>query len=96
MGMLELGQTKREKRAIVVGLGVIHVGALGDIVTIFVAGLASGMALSPSLVVVAVVATTLWLFSFILLSINVAYYLFAPEEDERPDAQDEPEERLSG
>ena len=81
MGMLELGQGKKEKRAVVVGLSVIHIGAFGGIVTIFAAGLASNMALSPLLVVVAVVATTLWLFSFILLSVNVAYYLFAPKDE---------------
>ena len=81
MGMLELGQNKREKRAIVVGLGVIHLGALGGIVTVFFAGLARNMALSPMLTVVAVITTTLWLFSFILLSVNLAYYLFAPEEE---------------
>ena len=81
MGMLELGQNKREKRAIVVGLGVIHLGALGGIVTVFFAGLARNMALSPMLTVVAVIATTLWLFSFILLSVNLAYYLFAPDEE---------------
>ena len=82
MGMLELGHTKKEKRAIVVGLSVIHLGALGGIITVFVAGLARNMTLSPMLTVVAVVATTLWLFSFILLSVNIAYYLFAPEEKE--------------
>ncbi len=80
--MLELGQGKKEKRAVVVGLSVIHVGALGGIVTMFAAGLANGMTLSPLLVVVAVAATTLWLFSFVLLSVNIAYYLFAPREND--------------
>ena len=81
MGMLELGSDKKEKRAVVIGLSVIHVGALVGIVTVFFAGLENEMALSPMLVVVAVVATTLWLFSFILLSVNIAYYVLAPQED---------------
>ena len=79
--MLELGEDKKEKRAVVIGLGVIHVGALAGIVTVFVTGLSSEMVFSPMLAVVAVVATTLWLFTFILLSVNIAYYVLAPDED---------------
>ena len=81
MGMLELGNSKEEKRAVVIGLSVVHLGAFAGIVTVFAAGLSSGMNLSPMLTVVAVIATTLWLFSFILLSVNVAYYFLAPKED---------------
>lgn len=84
MGMLELGQSKQEKRAVVTGLSVIHLGALGGVVTVFIAGLEDGMTLSPMLTVVAVIATTLWLFSFVLLFVNVAYYMLAPEEDDAP------------
>ena len=86
--MLELGQDKKEKRAVVLGLGVIHLGALAGMITVFVAGLESGMTLPPMLVVVAVVATTLWLFTFILLSVNIAYYLFAPNDE--PEKNPEP------
>ena len=81
MGMLELGDSKKEKRAVVIGLSVVHLGAFAGIVTVFAAGLSSGMNLSPMLSVVAVIATTLWLFSFILLSVNVAYYFLTPQED---------------
>ncbi len=87
MGMLELGEGKKEKRAVVIGLSVIHVGALAGIITVFAAGLSSEMTFSPMLTVVAVVATTLWLFSFILLSVNIAYYILAPEEKENTSAE---------
>ena len=91
--MLELGSDKKEKRAVVIGLSVIHVGALAGIVTVFFAGLENEMALSPMLVVVAVVATTLWLFSFILLSVNIAYYVLAPREDAPDSAPEDEDER---
>ena len=83
MGMLELGQDKKEKRAIIVGLSVVHLGALGGIVTVFIAGLATRMTFSPVLTVSAVVATTLWLFTFVLLSVNIAYYLLAPSDEDQ-------------
>ena len=88
--MLELGQDKKEKRAVVLGLGVVHLGALGGIITIFTAGLASHMVLSPMLSVMAVIATVLWLFSFILLSVNLAYYLLAPRKADANTAPDNP------
>ena len=94
MGMLELGENKREKRAVVIGLGVIHMGALAGIVTVFIAGLANEMVFSPMLAVVAVVATTLWLFTFILLSVNIAYYVLAPDEDDPDNSVGERESDL--
>jgi len=69
--MLELGSTRREKRRVLVGLTLFHVLALGSTIALF----ASGPELSPLPTVAAVVAITVWLFTFVLLCVNVVYYV---------------------
>ncbi|ADI14402.1 hypothetical protein [Truepera radiovictrix] len=75
MGMLELGRTRSQKRKVSVLLTALHLLALGALVALF--WLAGGPPATPLGGALLVVATTLWLLSFVLLCVNVAYYVFA-------------------
>ena len=73
MGMLELGKTQRQKRTVIALLGLVHLLSLGGLVAIFVVN--GSPDLPPLLAVLMIAATTLWLLTFVLLSVNLAYYL---------------------
>lgn len=70
--MLELGRTRTQKRVIITTLTFAHFLSLGSLVAIFVVN--GSPDLPPLLAVLMVVATTLWLLTFVLLSVNIAYY----------------------
>lgn len=70
--MLELGKTRSQKRTVIVLLGLVHLLSLVGLVTIFVVN--GSPDLPPLLAVLMIAATTLWLLTFVLLSVNVAYY----------------------
>lgn len=70
--MLELGKTRPQKRAIIALLTLVHLLSLGGLVAIFVVN--GSPNLPPLLAVLMVTATTLWLLTFILLCVNIAYY----------------------
>ncbi len=70
--MLELGQTRSQKRVILTTLVLVHLLSLGGLVAIFIVN--GSPDLPPLLAVLMVVATTLWLLTFVLLSVNIAYY----------------------
>lgn len=70
--MLELGRTRIQKRVVIITLTLAHFLSLGGLVAIFVAN--GSPDLPPLLAVLMVVATTLWLLTFVLLSVNIAYY----------------------
>lgn len=72
MGMLELGKTRPQKRTVIVLLFLVHLLSIGGLVAIFVAN--GSPDLPPLLAILMVVATTLWLLTFVLLSVNIAYY----------------------
>lgn len=72
MGMLELGKTRSQKRTVIVLLGLVHLLSLVGLVTIFVVN--GSPDLPPLLAVLMIAATTLWLLTFVLLTVNVAYY----------------------
>ena len=72
MGMLELGRTRAQKRVIITALALAHFLSLGGLVAIFIVN--GSPDLPPLLAVPMVVATTLWLLTFVLLSVNIAYY----------------------
>ena len=71
--MLELGTTRPQKRTVIVALLLIHLLSLGGLVAIFVIN--GSPNLPPLLAVLMVVATTLWLLTFVLLAVNIAYYV---------------------
>ena len=71
--MLELGSTRSQKRTVIALLGLVHLLSLAGLVAIFVVN--GSPDLPPLLAVLMVAATTLWLLTFVLLSVNVAYYL---------------------
>ncbi len=73
MEMLELGKTRSQKRTVIVLLFLVHLLSIGGLVAIFVAN--GSPDLPPLLAVLMVVATTLWLLTFVLLFVNIAYYL---------------------
>ncbi len=70
--MLELGHTRPQKRRVIALLALVHLLALVGLVTIFV--VTGSPQLPPLLAVLMVLATTLWLLTFVLLCVNVAYY----------------------
>lgn len=72
MGMLELGRTRPQKRRVIALLTLVHLLALGGLIAIFV--VTGSPQLPPLLAVLMVVATTLWLLTFVLLCVNIAYY----------------------
>lgn len=71
--MLELGRTRPEKRRVIVVLTTLHLLSLGGLIALFV-GYGSPQ-LPPLLAALMVGMTTLWLFTFVLLFVTVAYYL---------------------
>lgn len=73
MGMLELGKTRPQKRRVIILLLLVHLLSLGGLVAIFV-GYGSPN-LPPLLSVLLVAATTLWLLTFVLLFVTIAYYV---------------------
>lgn len=73
MGMLELGKTRPQKRRVIVLLLLVHLLSLGGLVTIFVSYGSSNLPLLLSVLLVA--ATTLWLLTFVLLFVTIAYYV---------------------
>lgn len=72
MGMLELGQTRARKRIVITTLALVHLLSLGGLVAIFIIN--GSPDLPPLWAVLMVVATTSWLLTFVLLSVNIAYY----------------------
>lgn len=72
MGMLELGTTRPQKRTFIIALLFVHLLSLGGLVAIFVVN--GSPNLPPLLAVLMVMATTLWLLTFVLLAVNIAYY----------------------
>ena len=72
MGMLELGTTRPQKRTFIITLLLVHLLSLGGLIAIFVVN--GSPNLPPLLAVLMVMATTLWLLTFVLLAVNIAYY----------------------
>lgn len=72
MGMLELGTTRPQKRTFIITLLLVHLLSLGGLVAIFVVN--GSPSLPPLLAVLMITATTLWLLTFVLLAVNIAYY----------------------
>lgn len=70
--MLELGTTRPQKRKVIIALLFVHLLSLGGLVAIFVVN--GSPNLPPLLAVLMVMATTLWLLTFVLLAVNIAYY----------------------
>ena len=70
--MLELGTTRPQKRKVIVALFFIHLLSLSGLVAIFIIN--GSPNLPPLLAVLMVAATTLWLLTFVLLAVNIAYY----------------------
>ncbi len=70
--MLELGQTRVQKRVIITTLTLVHLLSFGGLIAIFIIN--GSPDLPPLWAVMMVVATTLWLLTFVLLSVNIAYY----------------------
>ncbi len=70
--MLELGHTRPQKRRVIALLALVHLLMIAGIVAIFV--VTGSPQLPPLLAVLMVLATTLWLLTFVLLCVNVAYY----------------------
>lgn len=73
MGMLELGKTRPQKRRVIVLLSLLHLLSLGGLVAIFIGYGSPNLPLLLSVLMVA--ATTLWLLTFILLFVTIAYYV---------------------
>lgn len=71
--MLELGTTRPQKRKVIVTLLLIHLLSLGGLVAVFVIN--GSPNLPPLLAVLMITATTLWLLTFVLLAVNIAYYV---------------------
>ncbi len=69
--MLELGRTRRQKWIAVGVLTVLHVLSLGGIVGIFV--MVGSTRLPPLAATLLVIGTVSWLFTFVLLFVNIAY-----------------------
>ena len=69
--MLELGRTRRQKWRIVWLLAVLQVAAIAGIVGIF--WVVRSAELPPLWAVLLIIATVTWLFTFVLLFVNLAY-----------------------
>lgn len=69
--MLELGRTRRQKWSIVGALTLLHVLSLGSIVGIFV--VVGSVRLPLLAATLLVIGTVSWLFTFVLLFVNIAY-----------------------
>lgn len=69
--MLELGTTRRQKWRIVWLLALLQVVSVAGIVSIFL--VVQSAQLPPVWAVLLVIATVTWLFTFVLLFVNIAY-----------------------
>ena len=69
--MLELGRTRRQKWRIVWLLAFLQVASIALIVGIFL--IVRSAQLPPVWAVLLIVATVTWLFTFVLLFVNIAY-----------------------
>ncbi len=71
MGMLELGKTRRQKWQIVWLLALLQVASIALIIGTFL--VVRSAQLPPLWAVLLIVATVTWLFTFVLLFVNIAY-----------------------
>ncbi len=71
MGMLELGKTRRQKWTIVGVLLVLHLLAIAGAIGVFM--VVRSPQLPPLWAVLLVICTVTWLFTFVLLFVNIAY-----------------------
>ncbi len=71
MGMLELGKTRRQKWQIVWLLAILQVASVAGIIGIFL--VVRSAQLPPVWAVLLIIGTVTWLFTFVLLFVNVAY-----------------------
>lgn len=71
MGMLELGRTRRQKWQIVWLLALLQIVSIAGIIGIFL--VVRSAQLPPVWAVLLIIATVTWLFTFVLLFVNVAY-----------------------
>ncbi len=71
MGMLELGKTRRQKWQIVGLLALLQIVSIAGIIGIFL--VVRSAQLPPVWAVLLIIATVTWLFTFVLLFVNVAY-----------------------
>lgn len=71
MGMLELGKTRPQKRAIVGVLLVLHLLAIAGAIGVFI--VVGSPQLPPLWAALLVICTVTWLVTFVLLFVNVAY-----------------------
>ena len=69
--MLELGKTRRQKWRIVWLLAGLQLAAIAGIIGIFL--VVRSAQLPPLWAVLLIVATVTWLFTFVLLFVNIAY-----------------------
>lgn len=69
--MLELGRTRRQKWLIIVILTLLHVLSVFGVIGIFV--VIRSTQLPPLAATLLVIGTVVWLFTFVLLFVNVAY-----------------------
>lgn len=76
MSKLEFGTSKRQKRRVIALLGGVNLISLITFVTVF---LRAGHSLSFLLGLVIALGIATWLFSFVLLIINVASYFMMGE-----------------
>ncbi len=70
--MLELGKTRRQKWRIVWLLALLQVAAIALIIGIFL--VVRSAQLPPVWAVLLIIATVTWLFTFVLLFVNIAYF----------------------
>ena len=69
--MLELGKTRRQKWRIVWLLAGLQIASIAGIIGIFL--VVRSAQLPPVWAVLLIVATVTWLFTFVLLFVNIAY-----------------------
>lgn len=69
--MLELGKTRRQKWQIVWLLIFLQIASITGIISIF--GVVRSAQLPPVWAVLLIIGTVTWLFTFVLLFVNVAY-----------------------
>lgn len=71
MGMLELGKTRRQKWVIVFVLFLVHSLSIAGVISIFL--VLRSPQLPPLAATLLVVGVVTWLFTFVLLFVNIAY-----------------------
>ena len=71
MGMLEFGKTRRQKWAIVGTLFITHFLAIAGVIGVFV--VVRSTDLPPLAALLLIICTVTWLFTFVLLFVNIAY-----------------------